>query len=894
MKLKWLRIENFKRFRAPLELNDFADGLNLFVAPNESGKSTVAEAIRAAFFERYKSSSVSGLRPWSDSSATPSVEIEFELGGKSALLSKAFLGKKRCQLSIDGKSLDGTDAEDHLGDLLGFSFAGKGASSPEHMGIPGLLWIKQGTSHDIAKAVGFASDHLRNALGDSLGELAATNGDNVIKAVETERNQLLTPSTEAPRGAYAEAIKRHAVLQDELETLRDEIDTYRTAVDRLATLRRDHGRDGEARPWLALREQLSQAQVKLNDAMGLADRRAAQELLLKQAVTQVAAQRQQLQLMERDEEAVPLREANLEAAQGKLTQALGQLQAWEPRHAQALIASKSAHDKLAAARRVEAWQAQAKLVGDLTTQLQALQRSLSQAQLKQQELIRLEAEALSLAVPSADLKRLREVTDSLRTAQARLDAVSTALEFELEPGAKVLVAGAQVNASDRLTVVARTGIDIEGIGRITVLPGGEDLQSLIADRDQRRDDQSELLQRLGVANLSAAEERERQHVQRVAEAKAAKSVVEAHAPKGLAALEVDVVALTTKLTEAKQKLETLAAAVGAEAVSVSISQAESDEAAARSILDDATSRMNEAKLAASEAKVRVGAARDELSAAMATLSDPLRADKKAAASNALTDALAHETSTRAGVDELAEQLRTLNVTVLQQDVERLDRSARTLEAAHSQRASEIIRLEADLEAKGALGLEEAAAEKLRELDQVGRRCTELERRAKALSHLLKLLTEKRAALARRLRAPLQRHLNHYLQILFPGASIEVDEDLSPGRITRVGTNGAETGEFEELSVGAREQMGVVARLAYADLLQEAGKPTLLILDDALVHTDKQRLDQMKRVLYDAASRHQILVFSCHPQAWQDMGVAARDLSHVTRSGAGADGRSATQ
>ena len=92
MKLKRLRIENFKRFRAPLELGDFADGLNLFVAPNEAGKSTVAEAIRAAFFERYKSKSVSGLRPWSDSSATPSVEIDFELGGKTARLSKAFLG----------------------------------------------------------------------------------------------------------------------------------------------------------------------------------------------------------------------------------------------------------------------------------------------------------------------------------------------------------------------------------------------------------------------------------------------------------------------------------------------------------------------------------------------------------------------------------------------------------------------------------------------------------------------------------------------------------------------------------------------------------------------------------------------------------------------------------
>lgn len=894
MKLKRLRIENFKRFRAPLDLGDFADGLNLFVAPNEAGKSTVAEAIRAAFFERYKSKSVSGLRPWSDSSATPSVEIEFELGGKTVRLSKAFLGKKRCQLSIDGRNLDGTEAEDHLGELLGFSFAGSGGTSPKHMGIPGLLWIKQGTSHELTQAVGFASDQLRNALGDSLGELAATDGDDVIKAVEIERNKILTPATEAPRGAYAEALKRRSELEEELEVLRAEIEAYRTAVDRLATLRRDHGRDGEAQPWLALREQLSQAQTKLDDAMGLADRRAAQELLLKQATTQVVAVRQQLQLMERDEEALTLREANLETAQDKLIKAQGLLQAWEPRHSEAALASKKARERLVAARQVAAWQAQEKSVVDLMTRVQALQRSQSQAQLKQEELTQLQTEALSLAMPSIDLKRLREGTDHLRTAQAKLDAVSTALEFELQPGAKVRVAGTEMNGDERLTVVTRTGIDIEGVGHITVLPGGEDLQSLIGDRDRQRDELAVLLQSLGVANLAAAEARERLHAQRVAEAKAATSVLAAHAPKGLAALEADVAALSIKLTDAKQTLEALALAVGVETASVPVSQADSDESSARTALDDASAQLNEAKLAVSEANALVSAAQDELAAARTILNDPLRADKKAAASHALTDALAHETTARTDVDALAEQLRTLNVSILQQDVERFERSAKQLEAAHGLRAGEINRLEAELEAKGALGLEEVAADKQRELDQVGRRCAELERRAKALSHLWKLLTEKRSALARRLRAPLQRHLNHYLQILFPGSSIEVSEDLSPGRITRIGTNGAETGEFEELSVGAREQMGVVARLAYADLLREAAKPTLLILDDALVHTDKDRLDQMKRVLYDAASRHQILVFSCHPQAWQDLGVTARELPHTSRPSAASGGGAASQ
>jgi uncharacterized protein YhaN len=80
-----------------------------------------------------------------------------------------------------------------------------------------------------------------------------------------------------------------------------------------------------------------------------------------------------------------------------------------------------------------------------------------------------------------------------------------------------------------------------------------------------------------------------------------------------------------------------------------------------------------------------------------------------------------------------------------------------------------------------------------------------------------------------------------------------------------------------MSFGAREQMGVISRLAYADLLKEAGRPTLIILDDALVHSDAVRLEQMKRVLFDASQRHQVLLFTCHPALWQDLGVRARPV-----------------
>lgn len=43
-------------------------------------------------------------------------------------------------------------------------------------------------------------------------------------------------------------------------------------------------------------------------------------------------------------------------------------------------------------------------------------------------------------------------------------------------------------------------------------------------------------------------------------------------------------------------------------------------------------------------------------------------------------------------------------------------------------------------------------------------------------------------------------------------------------------------------------------------------------------TDEERLGQMKRVLYDAVARHQILKFTCHPDTSKDLGVIAKSIS----------------
>ena len=49
MKLQRMRIEQLRQFRKPFVLDNLQPGLNLIHGPNESGKSTLVRAIRAAF-----------------------------------------------------------------------------------------------------------------------------------------------------------------------------------------------------------------------------------------------------------------------------------------------------------------------------------------------------------------------------------------------------------------------------------------------------------------------------------------------------------------------------------------------------------------------------------------------------------------------------------------------------------------------------------------------------------------------------------------------------------------------------------------------------------------------------------------------------------------------------
>jgi DNA repair exonuclease SbcCD ATPase subunit len=883
MKLTRLRVEQFRAFRQPLEITGLHDGINLFTGPNEAGKSTLVAAIRAAFLERHRSGSVDDLRPRGDGSASPTVELDFSLDGTDYRLAKRFLGKKRCTLQIGSRQLDGSEAEDHLAELLGFRHAGRGASTSEHWGIPGLLWVQQGGAQEVRDPVGHATDHLRSALNASLGEIASSGGE-IIDIVEAQRNELLTPATGAPRGSYAEALRRQAALAASVEALDADIATYRQKVDRLATVRREHEADAAEQPWAGFRAQEQAARARLEEARSLEAGLAQDRQRAEQLARSVQLLRSQLDAFTAEEQALERRKAALDAAAQALASARTLVEQWRARRREADARYDAARATLQQARRGDLRRSLARELDERRRTITDFTQALSQAEGAHARALAAQRLAAESAIADADLAALREQQRRITELQIQQAAVATRVRYALDDGRALRIGGSAVSGSGERQLVEATAIELPGLGRLDILPGGADLPELgrrEADLRERRD---AILLRLGLASVDDAESRRQAHARHQADAATAIATLKALAPQGVERLRTDIAAQQARVQEAEQALGRLPEAGADGDATRPVVEAESQEEQARESAAAVAGKLAAADAALANAQAAFDAATRELAHAQAVLDAPERAQALAASQRNLLDARAEQAALAARIDALAQQVSAARPDILQQDVERFGRSAEQLERGFSQRRDELTRLDVELQTAGALGLDERRAEAARDLAQVTRRVLELARRARALDHLFGLLRNRRRALTQRLQAPLQAHLNHYLQLLFPGAVLEIDENLSPGPLTRDGGHGAESELFETLSFGAREQTGIISRLAYADLLREAGRPTLIILDDVLVHSDGTRLAQMKRVLFDAATRHQILLFTCHPANWRDLGVSPRAIDALRAAG----------
>ena len=118
-------------------------------------------------------------------------------------------------------------------------------------------------------------------------------------------------------------------------------------------------------------------------------------------------------------------------------------------------------------------------------------------------------------------------------------------------------------------------------------------------------------------------------------------------------------------------------------------------------------------------------------------------------------------------------------------------------------------------------------------------------------------------------APFRREVERLARIVFgPSLALEVDPGL---RIVARTLNGV-TVPFEALSSGAKEQLGLCARLAVAALVDaQDGVPVMI--DDALGHSDPARLERLAAV-FTAATTGAPTRSSCSPAALRATAASA--------------------
>ena len=221
MKLRSIAVNQFKKFTVPMRLDGIEDGLNVVVGPNEMGKSTLLDALRAALFEKYSSRAKPIVALQNDrNKAGPVVELVFELDEGVHRVTKRFVRKPYARLSCpDGRTLEGDAAEDALRSLLGFDEPGKTGPKAETLGMWNVLWVQQGQSLGTPDLPESARSNLHSALESEVGTvLGGRRGRALPHAIEKQLGELVT-SHSKPRSAYKDLIEKTDALQSELEGL---------------------------------------------------------------------------------------------------------------------------------------------------------------------------------------------------------------------------------------------------------------------------------------------------------------------------------------------------------------------------------------------------------------------------------------------------------------------------------------------------------------------------------------------------------------------------------------------------------------------------------------------------------------------------------------------------
>jgi hypothetical protein len=856
-------MHNVKRFGGRgVAIERIGDGVNVLCAANEFGKSTSFEALHGLFFQPHTSTAgdVRNLRPYSGGS--PLVEVDVDVGNARYRITKRFYGNRLAKVVdlISGRLVAQADEAENL--ISGLIQGGAG-------GPAGLLWLWQGlTGIEQRSRTVEESDRLaRTSLLESVqGEVEAVTGGRrmaEIMAVVNEEAAALTTGTGRPKagGRYHAAIEardrlveKERRLATEVEALRDELDRRSGAHRRLAEL--ENADDRSLR-----RDAIAVAEAALDEARAQAERLRTAEAELRLAGERKAtAESEHLRFSNALAEASLLAEASREAASRRD-------EAARRRHA-VIEAITQAHSDADAAEVEEAG------LRNLLEQLAAADRSREAAErrteledvLRRAETLRgdtetREAEWVQLRLPATAVDELAEVDALIAQIRAAQNAARPSITVDYEAGQvdRITLNGAELPDGQEHAFDGQAVLVAPGIARITLRSRrpDEDEGSLAASEERRRT----LLDSMGLPDLLAARAQQARAKEVESQVKEARAQLAVLAPDGV-----------TKLREA----------VAAFAVAPPVEdgptgdpdELRADCAAAEERKQDARRRLRAMEAERGHADTAFVAAETELAGLQAREEQVAvvlgAADGREARLQALAVRLGDLEGLLAAAQEQVDALGSAG-----QDLEAAEatlRRHRSVEQAAETEVQQLRESIAGLNARITARSDDAIEEEWRQaherLVSAEVRVAAFEREVAVLARLTLALDGARSNARDLYLTPVMGELRPLLRLLFDDVSITFDDrTLLPQTIVR----GGQEEEVDRLSGGMREQLSILTRLAFARLLARDGRPAPVILDDALVYSDDDRIERMFDALHRQASDQQIIVFSCRQRAFQRLG-----------------------
>ena len=228
--------------------------------------------------------------------------------------------------------------------------------------------------------------------------------------------------------------------------------------------------------------------------------------------------------------------------------------------------------------------------------------------------------------------------------------------------------------------------------------------------------------------------------------------------------------------------------------------------------------------------------------------------------------LAEDTAYRAAADSL----KAFNPEQIKALADSTKGSLKTIKISHDSKDRGLLEIQTRLKIKGEEGLHEKLNAAKNQLEQLEFKNRATALRANAAKCLFDTISEERDKASRAYVAPLKEKMERLGRLVFdPSFQVTIDDDL---KITSRTVSGV-TVPFDSLSGGTREQLSLMYRLSCSMIVAKDGG-TPVILDDALGYTDQERLKLMGAVLAVAAKECQIIIFTCVPERYAFIGEAA--------------------